>query len=209
MNTELLSGEKIHLVALEPEKMAELFNRWAGDTEYWRLANSDPVIPFSAESIKTWLEEHSFDKDNFFFAINRLQDNRPIGDINLSGIDWIHRNAYLGISIGEREEWSKGYGTDAVRVILRFAFKELNLHRVSLTVFDYNQRAKRAYEKAGFRTEGRQRGFLKREGQRWDLIYMGILRREWDMAQTTPQLSSLNEIGEINGRRPELPGSHF
>ena len=196
MNTELLSGEKIYLVALEPEKAAELFNRWAGDTEYWRLANSDPVIQFSVASIKTWLEEHSFDKDNFFFTIQTRQDNRPIGDVGLSGIDWIHRNAYLGISIAEREEWGKGCGTDAVKVILRLAFSELNLHRVSLTVFDYNQRAKRAYEKAGFRTEGRQRGFLKREGQRWDLIYMGILRREWEMAQTSPQLASLSEIEE-------------
>jgi RimJ/RimL family protein N-acetyltransferase len=196
MNTELLSGEKVYLVALESEKVAELFNRWAGDTEYWRLANSDPVIQFSVASIKTWLEEHSFDKDNFFFTIQTRQDNRSIGDVGLSGIDWIHRNAYLGISIGEREEWGKGYGTDAVKVILRLAFTELNLHRVSLTVFDYNQRAKRAYEKAGFCMEGQQRGFLKREGQRWDLIYMGILRREWDMAQTTPQLASLSEMGE-------------
>lgn len=196
MNKEFLSGEKIFLMALEPEKMAELFNGWAGDTEYWRLANSDPVIPFSIESIKTWLDEHLYDRDNFFFAIKTIQDDRPIGDINLSGIDWIHRNAYLGISIGEREEWGKGYGTDAVRVILRFAFSELNLHRVSLTVFDYNHRAKRAYEKAGFRMEGRQRGFLKREGQRWDLIFMGILKREWELAQTTPHMASLSEIGE-------------
>jgi RimJ/RimL family protein N-acetyltransferase len=196
MNTELLSGEKVFLAALEPEKVAELFNRWAGDTEYWRLANSDPVIQFSVAGIKTWLEEHLYDKDNFFFIIHTCQDNRPIGEIGLFGIDWIHRNAYLGISIGEREEWGKGYGTDAVRVILRHAFTEINLHRVSLTVFDYNQRAIRAYEKAGFRTEGRQRGYLKREGQRWDLIYMGILRREWEMAQTTQQLASLNEMGE-------------
>jgi RimJ/RimL family protein N-acetyltransferase len=196
MNKEILNGEKIFLVALEPEKMAELFNSWASDTEYWRLANSDPVIPFSVESIKTWLDEHLYDKDDFFFAIKTIQDNRPIGDINLTGIDWIHRNAYLGISIGEREEWGKGYGTDAVRVILRYAFNELNLQRVSLTVFDYNHRAKRAYEKAGFRMEGRQRGFLKREGQRWDLIYMGILRREWESEQTIPQIESLSEKGE-------------
>jgi RimJ/RimL family protein N-acetyltransferase len=196
MNTELLTGELVYLAVLEPEKVAELFNRWSGDTEYWRLANSDPVIQYSAASIKTWLEEHFYNKDDFFFTIHTRQGNRPIGDVGLSGIDWIHRNAYLGISIGEREEWGKGYGTDAVRVILRFAFTELNLHRVSLTVFDYNQRAIRSYEKAGFRMEGRQRGFLKREGQRWDLLYMGILRREWQMTQTTSQLSSLSRIGE-------------
>jgi RimJ/RimL family protein N-acetyltransferase len=196
MNTELLSGEKVYLAALEPQKVAELFNRWAGDSEYWRLADSDPVIQFSVAETKTWLEEHLYDKDNFFFTIQTRQDDRPIGDVGLSGIDWIHRNAYLGISIGEREEWGKGYGTDAVQVILRLAFAELNLHRVSLTVFDYNQRAIRSYEKAGFRLEGRQRGFLKREGQRWDLIYMGILKREWEMTQTITQPATLIEMGE-------------
>jgi RimJ/RimL family protein N-acetyltransferase len=195
MNTELLTGEKVYLATLEPEKVAELFNRWTGDSEYWRLANSDPVVQYSVAGIKTWLEEHFYDKDDFFFTILTRQDNRSIGDVGLSGIDWIHRNAYLGISIGEREEWGKGYGTDAVRVILRLAFTELNLHRVSLTVFDYNQRAIRAYEKAGFRMEGRQRGYLKREGQRWDLLYMGILRHEWEMAQMTSQPASLTEMG--------------
>jgi RimJ/RimL family protein N-acetyltransferase len=196
MNTKLLSGEKVYLTALEPEKVAELFNRWAGDTEYWRLANSDPVVQFSVAGIKAWLEEHLYDKDNFFFIIQTQQDNRSIGDVGLYSIDWIHRNAYLGISIGEREEWGKGYGTDAVKVILELAFSELNLHRVSLTVFGYNQRAIRSYEKAGFRMEGCQRGFLKREGQRWDLIYMGILRSEWKATQTNSQPATFIEMGE-------------
>jgi RimJ/RimL family protein N-acetyltransferase len=196
MNTELLTGEKIYLAALEPEKVAELFNRWSGDTEYWRLANSDPAIQYFVASIKTWLEEHFYDKDDFFFTIHTRQDNHPIGDVGLSGIDWIHRNAYLGIAIGERGEWGEGYGTDTVRVILRLAFAELNLHRVSLTVFEYNQRAIHSYEKAGFRMEERQRGYLKREGQRWDLLYMGILRREWEMNQMSSQPATLYEAGE-------------
>jgi RimJ/RimL family protein N-acetyltransferase len=102
----------------------------------------------------------------------------------------------LGIAIGEHEEWGKGYGIDAVRVILRLAFTELNLHRVSLTVFDYNQRAIRSYKKAGFRLERRQRFFLKREGQRWDLIHMGILRNEWGTVHTTSDAMPQDEIGE-------------
>lgn len=196
MNNELLTGEKVYLAALEPEKVAELFNRWAGDTEYWRLAVSDPAFQFSVAGIKDWLEEQLPNKDNYFFTIHLHQDNRPIGDAGLDGIDWVHGNAYLGIAIGEREEWGKGYGTDAVRLILRLAFTELNLHRVSLTVFDYNQRAIRSYEKAGFRPEGRQRGFLKREGRRWDLIYMGILRNEWEVANKTSHAMPLDKKGE-------------
>ncbi len=86
----------------------------------------------------------------------------------------------MGIGLGERKYWSKGYGTDAMRIILRYAFTELNLHRVSLDTFEYNPRAIRSYEKAGFKIEGRVRQLLNREGRRWDVIYMGILREEWE-----------------------------
>jgi len=78
-----------------------------------------------------------------------------------------------------RADWGKGYGTDAMRVLLRFAFTEINLHRVSLTVFGYNPRAIRSYEKAGFVVEGRARQRLRRDGQWWEVVYMGILKDEW------------------------------
>ncbi len=86
----------------------------------------------------------------------------------------------MGISIGEKEYWGKGYGTDAMRVVLRYAFTELNLHRVSLTVFEYNPRAIRSYEKAGFTLEGREREAVFRSGKRTDMIYMGVLREDWE-----------------------------
>ncbi len=89
----------------------------------------------------------------------------------------------MGIGIGEREYWGNGYGTDAMRAILHFAFTELNLYRVSLNVFEYNPRAIRSYEKAGFVAEGRQRQVLNRDGRRWDVIYMGILHEEWERRQ--------------------------
>ncbi len=103
-----------------------------------------------------------------------------IGEIDLSGINWASGESIVGIGIGDRNDWGKGYGTDAMRVILRFAFEELNLHRVFLNTFEYNPRALRAYEKCGFKHEGRVRGMLNRDGKRWDVIYMGILREEWE-----------------------------
>ena len=72
-----------------------------------------------------------------------------------------------------------------MRIILRYAFDELNLKRVTLNVFDYNPRAIRSYEKAGFKLEGRQREALHKDGQRYDILYMGILRDEWDAGQRT------------------------
>ena len=85
--------------------------------------------------------------------------------------------------MGEPEFWGKGYGSDAMNVILRFGFRQLNLNRVNLNVFEYNPRAIRSYEKVGFQIEGRERQWIAREGKRWDIIYMGILRREWEALQ--------------------------
>ena len=85
----------------------------------------------------------------------------------------------MGIGIGEQTCWSKGRGTDAMRIFLRYAFTELNLHRISLDVLDSNARAIRSYEKAGFVVEGHARQVVRRDGQRGGLIFMGILRDEW------------------------------
>ena len=109
----------------------------------------------------------------------RIEDARLIGEISLDGVQWHHGDTFIAIGIGERDYWNRGYGTDAMRVMLRYAFCELNLHRISLNVFGYNYRALSMYEKIGFQHEGRQREYLYRDGRRWDLIYMGILNSEW------------------------------
>jgi RimJ/RimL family protein N-acetyltransferase len=92
---------------------------------------------------------------------------------------WPNRDAWVAIAIGERENWSKGYGSDAMRVLLRYAFSELNLNRVSLVVFGYNERAQRSYLKVGFKLEGRQRERVRRDGTRYDMVFMSVVRDEW------------------------------
>jgi RimJ/RimL family protein N-acetyltransferase len=96
----------------------------------------------------------------------------------------IHNEAWVGIGIGEREFWGKGYGTEMMKLCLQYAFTELNVHRVSLGLHEYNPRALRSYQKAGFRMEGRTRQDLMREGKRYDSLWMGILREEWMQMQT-------------------------
>jgi len=183
MNHDLLSGEKVQLVAPNPEMDAELFARWARDSEYLRMLDFDPARQWSIKKYKEWLEKDLVEtekSDNFFFLIRTLVEGRLIGLVGLDGILWNQGTAWVGIGIGEREYWGKGYGTDAMCTILRYGFDELNLHRVSLNVFEYNQRAIHSYEKSGFTVEGRMRQCLRRDGQRWDLIYMGILREDWE-----------------------------
>ena len=185
MQDDLFRGELVRLTAEDPQKMAEAFSRWQRDSEYWRLMASEAAYTSSVQVVKAWIEKN-FEKDPpafFAFLIRTLQDDRLIGDIGLDAVRNGHGDTFVGIGIGERDYWGKGFGTDAMRVVLRYAFTELNLHRVSLNVFEYNPRAVRSYVKAGFRHEGRARGVLHRAGRRWDLIYMGILREEWEAQQ--------------------------
>ena len=179
MNTDLLRGELVRLTAEDPETLARLVSQWSADSEYSRLLDWDPARRFSAKSAQKWFEKEN-EKDNIhIFAIRTLDEDKIIGEIGLDGIRWTHRDAFVGIGLGDREYWGRGYGTDAMKVILRYAFLELNLYRVTLDVFEYNPRAISSYEKAGFIHEGRQRASLLREGRRWDVLYMGILRDEW------------------------------
>jgi len=181
MKNELLHGKLVHLTVENPETVVEHFSKWNRDTEYWRLLAAEPAMPYTKKQVKEFVEKELLGDhpDLFFFMIRSLQDDRILGETGLDGVEWNHGESFVGISIGEREFWGTGYGTDAMQVLLRYAFCELNLHRVSLTVFEYNPRAIRSYEKAGFKIEGQERKFLERGGKRWDMLYMGILRQEW------------------------------
>jgi len=177
---DLFRGKLVCLAGIEPEEISKSFAQWNRDSEFMRLLDTDPPRLYSSKAIKNWLEkELEKTPDMYWFAIRTLEDDRLLGDVTLSVINWGSREAFAGIAIGAREFWGKGYGTDAMQLLLRYGFIELNLQRISLDVFEFNQRALRSYEKAGFRLEGRQRQMIQRDGCRWDIIYMGILREEW------------------------------
>jgi RimJ/RimL family protein N-acetyltransferase len=103
----------------------------------------------------------------------------PIGTCGYHGIDWRSRSAELGISIGEKSFWNKGYGTETMRLLLKYGFETLNLNRIMLDVFDTNKRAIRTYEKAGFLLEGRKRQAMYKNGKYFDILIMSVIRDEW------------------------------
>ncbi len=179
MNENLLCGDLVRLTREEPEVLAKLESLWSANSEYSRLLDWDPARRFSVRTTQKWIEKSLENDNDYNFVIRTLTDDRIIGGIGLDGIRWTHRDTFVGIGIGDRDLWGKGYGTDAMKIILRYAFTELNLRRVTLDVFEYNPRGVHSYEKAGFVIEGRERGQILREGRRWDVIYMGILREDW------------------------------
>ena len=182
MDNTLFTGELVRLCADEPAVLAKAFGRWGHDSEYLRLLSTEPARIWSEAQIKKWIEkEREKPQPEFYgFSIHTLEDDRLIGDIGLDMPQPPHGDTFVGIGLGDRAYWDQGYGTDAMRIMLGYAFMELGLHRLSLNVFEYNPRAIRSYQKLGFVEEGRQREFLNREGRRWDMVYMGILREEWE-----------------------------
>lgn len=181
MSKSILTGKLVYLAALEPQALAEAIHRWDRDSEFRRLLDSSPANQYSVKKLKELCQKEQVDepRSGYTFGIHSVEGNNLIGFTDLEGNIIPHGEAFVGIGIGDRDFWGKGYGSDAMKVILRFAFQELNLRRVALDTFEYNPRAIHSYEKVGFIHEGRARKYLYREGRRWDLIFMGILREEW------------------------------
>ena len=178
---DLFRGELVRLTAEDPESRAKIEVNWQRDSEYQRLLDADPARIFSEKRLKEWFEkrnEDGFKPDGHFFSVRTLAEDKLIGFFGL-WLDLINNEAWIGLGIGERDFWGKGYGTDMMKLALQYAFIELNVHRVSLGLFEYNPRALRSYEKAGFRLEGRTRRDVLRGGERGDSLWMGILREEW------------------------------
>ena len=186
MSKNSFLGQRVRLSAPDPELHAPVIAGWSRDPEFVTLLSSGIARPWTVGAIKKELEDSlggDEPKPNHFpFVIHTLptddQPARLVGIVDLSVDHWSHRDAWLGIGIGERADWGQGYGSEAMRLVLRYAFDELNLHRVSLTVFAYNERALRTYRRLGFVEEGRQRERLLRFGRRWDMVFMGIFNGE-------------------------------
>jgi RimJ/RimL family protein N-acetyltransferase len=178
---DIFTGKLVRLSAFDPEEMSKAYARWNRNTEYFRLISISIRPMQSPKTIAKSVDDEVAEMSpaSYFFSIRTLADDKLIGDLNLDVVDWSGRDSFVGLGIGETDYWGKGYGTDVMNILLRFAFTEINLRRVTLTVFEYNTRAIRSYEKAGFRHEGRVRQVLNKEGRRWDMLFMGILREEW------------------------------
>lgn len=171
----ILEGKLVRLIPFDLDRDVDLFAKWRRNSEYLRMKGSNPAVPVSKEVIKKWIEGD----DEVFFFIQAIESEQVIGEINLGGYKDRFVSAFVGISIGEPDFWSRGYGSEAMQLMLDYGFYVMNLHKISLNVFEYNKRAIRSYEKIGFKYEGVARQWLNRDGQRWDMIYMGLLQSEW------------------------------
>lgn len=174
----MLKGPRVELKAVNREDLPRIYE-FNNDLETELLSGGDPPIP---RPLLYW--ENKFDQqakekpDDLWFGI--WADGKLIGHAGLGDFNRTALNCELGITIGDKDYWGKGYGREAIRLLLNYAFRILNQQRVWLTVYANNERAVRSYRASGFVEEGRQRRQEWSNGQYVDLVYMAVLREEWE-----------------------------
>jgi RimJ/RimL family protein N-acetyltransferase len=148
-----------------------------------RMMDPAPARPMSAALVKKEYEklekQMEENKNLYYFAIRSRADDRLIGKASVYWIEWANGHGFVRLGIGSAEDRGKGYGSQALKMLLRFGFAELNLYRLSALVAEYNTIAIRLLAKHGFVEEVRRRQALERDGRRWDLLVFGLLNEEW------------------------------
>ena len=171
-------GDRIALGPLRRD-LIPLYLRWINDFHLQRTFGDLPK-PVTLEEREARHAQQATTSDAYWFTIYEIDGWRPIGRTDLFEVDWRNRTARFGIMIGEAEARGKGYGTEATRLMLDFAFTALGLHSVMLEVSEYNLAGRHAYEKAGFREIGRRRQSDLLNGHLWDLIMMDCIATEFE-----------------------------
>lgn len=179
LQSNFLRGDRVRLTAVTPADLP-IMSKWWANADFLRLYDSVPAYPQTEAQLAKRIEDGQKGETTFLLGIRPLTSDDLIGLLELDGVMWSHGTTFVSIAIGDEENRGKGYGREAMQLGLKFTFHELNLHRVCLTVFNYNEAAVKLYEGLGFVREGVYREHLQRDGRRHDMFLYGLLRREWE-----------------------------
>lgn len=158
---------------------------YINDPEVIGYMESGIPYPLTLNEELKWFEAISAFKDTYRFAIEAISSGKYIGECGINSIDWKNRVASVVIFIGGKECRGRGFGTEAMKILLSFAFEQINVNKVRLNVYSFNERAIKSYEKCGFKKEGVLRQEIFRNGKYYDTIVMGLLREEWETGTGT------------------------
>jgi RimJ/RimL family protein N-acetyltransferase len=173
-------GDRIYLSPRgASDEEIEKFTEWMNDFQVTDYINKSEQI-MTAIGEKEWLENTARKNENKNFNIIDLNSNKLIGTIGLEKFNWTSRNAVLGIFIGDKNYRNNGYGTEAIKLLLEFGFKYLNLHSIRLSLLSVNERAHKCYLKCGFKDAGKSREEIFLNGKYYDKLYMDILEGEFE-----------------------------
>jgi RimJ/RimL family protein N-acetyltransferase len=183
----LWEGRRVRLDRFDPERDAETVSRWTQDLDWLQQVDvKKPARPLAAVQVRKEWAGTEKDDSAFLFCVRMQSDDRLIGLAAIREVRWMHRSAIIRLGIADPADRRHGFGTEALALLTRYAFDELNLHRLSAFTQEDNPQAVRFLERAGFVTEVRRRRALQRNGRRWDVIVLGLLREEWERARSGP-----------------------
>lgn len=174
----MLNGKKVVLRAIRRDDLPRLW-QFNNDVEVELLGGGDPPYPQSLERLYAEFDQQAGEggRNGASFTID--DGGKCIGQCALYNFNDVNQTCEIGITIGDRDYWGQGYGRDAIRVLVDYAFRLRNIRKVWLRVNGNNERAIRAYQSVGFQEEGRQRAHVWHNNGYIDLVYMGLLRDEW------------------------------
>ena len=171
-----IDGDKIYLSPINIDD-ASIYVKWLSDPNISDKLHSTKRV-FNELNEKEFLNKRLSNGD-YIFSIIKKSDDKIIGTVSLNEIDYVDRTATIGIFIGESDNHNKGYGSDALRAILKYGFGVLNLYNIDLKVFDFNEQAINCYKKVGFKEYGRRHKAYYINNEYHDLISMEILKDEF------------------------------
>jgi len=174
MTTGFITGKHIYLREVRLNDVNENYYRWMNDPEVTKFTESR-FYPVSKEALEEYVTEKQKDKDSIFLAIIFKENHQHIGNIKLGPINWIHRLADIGIIVGEKDYWGKGCATDAIRLISNYAFRTLNIHKVTAGCYKSNAASGKAFENAGFTKEGVRKAHMFYDGEYIDILQYGMI----------------------------------
>ncbi|MBO05980.1 MAG: GNAT family N-acetyltransferase [Parcubacteria group bacterium] len=170
-------GDVIYLRGLEEADLDKEYFQWFNDQENDVYTNH-AVWPNTPEKMREFYDQVTQYRNDLVLAIIDKKSEKHIGNASLHRINWIDRHSKFGIIIGAKEAHSKGHATEAAKLLAKYAFDKLNLHRISLGVHEDNEAAIRVYEKVGFIVEGRQKDHFLRNGKYFDIVCMAMINKD-------------------------------
>ena len=178
----LLVSDRLKITAIK-EKDVENLEQWFNDVEFMRNYDMIAGVPKRNDEIKVMVNSFEGTNERYIFAIREKHTDRIIGIVGFDEIIWSNGTAVVFIGIGEVEFKGKGFGKEALMLILDYGFNEFNFYKIQLSVLQYNLPAIKLYEGAGFVREGAYREYILKDGVRYDLYLYGLLRREFELAK--------------------------
>lgn len=189
----MYEGQKVRLREYRKEDIP-LKLAYLNDPEITANLTPDVPYPMTLHEEEKWFESITVVSDTYRFAIETMAEGKYIGGCNITSVDWKNSVATIGIFIGGRENRGKGYGSDALKILMDFIFMQMNINKIRLIVYSYNKQAMKCYEKCGFKVEGILRQEIYRDGKYYDKISMGLLKAEYLKNKASAKMNKLELV---------------